>query len=58
MASFREINENTPGKLQNRGQELLTCLRWGQHSKNPVDTSLPKCPFPRGGTAAAQEGNG
>lgn len=25
MASFREINENTPGWLQNQGQELLTC---------------------------------
>ena len=25
MASSREINENTPGKLQNQGQELLTC---------------------------------
>lgn len=25
----------------------LNCLRWGQHSKNPADTSLPKCPsFP------------
>lgn len=25
MASFHEIHKNTPGKLQNQGQELLTC---------------------------------
>ena len=24
-ASFHEISGNTPGKLQNQGQELLTC---------------------------------
>lgn len=24
----------------------LNCLRWGQHSKNPVHPPLPKCPLP------------
>lgn len=38
------VDEKTGSGAADLEVSGLNCLRWGQHSKNPVGTSLPECP--------------